>query len=536
MSGSVALPGVGRVSDRAVLGILLAAITGVGVVFRLILMEDSLFADELSTFFVVNQDFSGMWFQVKSPQELTPPLYFVLAWLASKLGSDPTLLRLPSVLAGVASIPLVYLLGSMTLGRRAAIVGAAITSLSPLMIYYSAEARAYALLTFLVLCSAIVLLLALDRGSPGWWVLYAVLLAATMYTHYTGVFVIAAQTVWAFAVAPKARKAICLSVALSVVLWAPWIGQYLADALNPNVDVVGKLHPFGPRIAVEDYLQFMIGVGLPVPTFEVPGPWPIAIFGAGILVALIALWREGFSRPSQRTVLILVLAAATPVGAALSSLVGPDTYVPRTLLISYPGFALVVAALVSSRQGLVAVVATTLTLAGLLMAAVTTTYDSSRRPDYGAVVSFIERYGKPGDPIVDAAVMVPGAWQPIEAELGIDSVWVRERPPYRVGVPSLKEALEVRQPGGPSQFALGLTGGVLSSARLAREVESNASRGRFFLVLNTTYDGPLGKDVNTATGRFLLALPKGFRVVRREANESIQMLGPSVYEIALPPR
>ena len=46
---------------------------------------------------------------VASDAEISPPLYFMLAWASTKLGSAPELIRLPSLIAGVASIPLIYL-------------------------------------------------------------------------------------------------------------------------------------------------------------------------------------------------------------------------------------------------------------------------------------------------------------------------------------------------------------------------------------------------------------------------------------------
>ena len=66
-------------------------------------------------------------------------------------------MRLPSLIAGTATIPLVYLLGVRTLGRTAGLIAAAVIALSPFMIYYSVEARAYALM--------IALLTRLDAGA-----------------------------------------------------------------------------------------------------------------------------------------------------------------------------------------------------------------------------------------------------------------------------------------------------------------------------------------------------------------------------------
>ena len=54
--------------------------------------------------------------------EITPPLSFLLVWLRTRLGHSPELLRLPSLIAGTATIPIVYLVGVRTVGRMAALV------------------------------------------------------------------------------------------------------------------------------------------------------------------------------------------------------------------------------------------------------------------------------------------------------------------------------------------------------------------------------------------------------------------------------
>ena len=86
------------------------------------------------------------------------------------LGDTPELLRAPALLAGTATIPLVYVLGLRTVGRRAALVATALTAFSPFMIYYSAEARAYGLMMLLLVCSTLAMLLAIDTRRRRWWV------------------------------------------------------------------------------------------------------------------------------------------------------------------------------------------------------------------------------------------------------------------------------------------------------------------------------------------------------------------------------
>ena len=117
----------------------------------------------------------------------------------------PELLRLPSLLAGVATIPGVYLLGVRTVGRSAGLVAAALTALAPFMAFYSTEGRGYAVMMALLLASTLALLTAVDDGRRRWWVLYALATCLTMYTHYTAAFVLATQLAWVLT--PTRRRA-----------------------------------------------------------------------------------------------------------------------------------------------------------------------------------------------------------------------------------------------------------------------------------------------------------------------------------------
>jgi mannosyltransferase len=76
-----------------------------------------------------------------------PPLNNLALFVAIKfLGTDEWTLRLPSAIFGLANIGVLYWLGTMTLGRKAALIGATMLALSPLSVIYSQEARMYSLL------------------------------------------------------------------------------------------------------------------------------------------------------------------------------------------------------------------------------------------------------------------------------------------------------------------------------------------------------------------------------------------------------
>src|ERR1700750_1155776 len=81
--------------------------------------------------------------------ESAPPLYYALAWIWTQLtGTGPWGLRSLSALAGVASIPIAFLIGRELRDRRAGPLAAALVAVNPMLIWYSQEARAYALLVF----------------------------------------------------------------------------------------------------------------------------------------------------------------------------------------------------------------------------------------------------------------------------------------------------------------------------------------------------------------------------------------------------
>jgi 4-amino-4-deoxy-L-arabinose transferase-like glycosyltransferase len=94
-----------------------------------------------------------------------PQAYYVLMFFWVKLfGTSLEALRIPSVLFGAGAVWLIYVLGSMAYDRRIGLISAALLALNGHHIYWSQNARMYAMACFLALASA-VLLLSLLRGS-----------------------------------------------------------------------------------------------------------------------------------------------------------------------------------------------------------------------------------------------------------------------------------------------------------------------------------------------------------------------------------
>ena len=83
-------------------------------------------------------------------QDIHPPLYYALlhGWTAI-LGTGPAALRLLSVVVGVLTIPLLYLVARRMFTRRVALLATFLLTISPLHVYYSQEVRMYGLVALL---------------------------------------------------------------------------------------------------------------------------------------------------------------------------------------------------------------------------------------------------------------------------------------------------------------------------------------------------------------------------------------------------
>ena len=124
---------------------LLATILLGGAALRFSQVGQSLFGDELWSWVgATDPSFGGMLDWVEGEPEITPPLFTALAWISVRLGDDRTMIDLPSLVAGIATIALVFGIARILAGRRVALIAAAFAALSPTLSFFAVEARAIA--------------------------------------------------------------------------------------------------------------------------------------------------------------------------------------------------------------------------------------------------------------------------------------------------------------------------------------------------------------------------------------------------------
>ena len=502
--------------------LLVGGITVVGLVLRLFSFDDSLYGDEVTTYGIVSGHGPGTVVDlVRGDLENTPPLFHLLAWPGERLIGPPEGVRLPSLISGVLAIPLTYLLGARTVGRAAGAVGAALIAVSPFLIFYSTEARSNALVMVLALASTLSLLAALQRGGWGWWLAYAALSAAAVYTQYSAAFLLSAQFAWAFVARPRARVPLIVANLGAALAFLPWLGAFLDDRHSPTW-LYDTFRPLAFDTARHDTVVWLVGHPY-IESSELIGPAGVALMLAGLALGAAGLVHRAIrhelpARPSAEVVLIALLAVSVPAGLVAYSLVSSTVYTPRNLIASSPAVAVGVGAIVTSGRRAVGAIAAALCIGGLGVGGARLLSPDSQRPDYAAAVDFIDAEGPPDSPV--AEYLAPG-WGPqsaLEAALGPPHEYRPGGHPVFVMSPGGGQGappLVVRHAhlhAGATIVTYGETTRHQTRAEQARRAAELADGGRLFFVgperLFVSYDFfPAKPPVELRR-----ALPPGFRL------------------------
>ena len=273
-----------------------------------------------------------------------PPLYHITMhfWL-KVFGRSEVALRSFSVLVGVIAIPVAYWAASRIYDRRTGLIAAGLVALSPFQIWYSQEARMYALLFLAGLLSTAFLVLAVRENRVHLWIGYLGFTTMGLFTHYFFLFLIMGQIafyvfgeVWVrerdarhagtakatlrrpwglFADVPTLRPWLIVSVAMALL-----VGVWLANSIfvpaesGPNAlvsSVAGSALGYGqepPRVALRFndvavvVTQMTVGFHSPTTMAAFVSLWPMLIYLVFLLMGLI--------RPVRRRTWVLLFGAA----------------------------------------------------------------------------------------------------------------------------------------------------------------------------------------------------------------------------------
>lgn len=395
--GGRALP---RTDGAAAAWLVVGLLTLVAFLLRISQLDQTLVGDEVFSYQdIVGHSFSNVLSTVHTGAENSPPLFFLLAWLSIKLGDPSVWIRLPSLLAGTATVPVVYAIGRETIGRAGGLIAAAILALTPFAVYYGIEARPYATMMFFVALSTWALLRAVRTGGVRWWVLYALAATAAAYCHYTCVFVLGVQALWSLWTSrDRIRTPLIANVAI-LVLYSPWLPHLRGKSLA----VIGALYPLGFHRVLTDLFRPFPGHPA-APLHAIPTVAGLVVVGAGALGGLLALVRRrlrasGDGWLPSRFGLLVALAAATPIGLLLYSLTVTDLWLPRGLSASLPFTALVFGGLLATLPRPLHLLAAAALIMTLLAGAFRSFDAVYARGPFRTMATYLDRVARPRDPV-----------------------------------------------------------------------------------------------------------------------------------------
>lgn len=212
------------------------------LILRLINLDQSLWWDEaINVVYAKSTPF--WWFVTKYPVgDFHPPGWFAILWVWGHLFSfGEFIIRLPSVIFGLLTIFLTYLVGKKLYSKQVGLMAALFMSLAPLHIYYSQEARMYSFVAFAVTLSSYFLLRLIKKEKFSLFG-YGLSLILVLYSDYVAYLVLPAHTLYISIYYRNLLKKYISSVILGIVpflIWLPIFPEQLKNGIEKSNIVSG---------------------------------------------------------------------------------------------------------------------------------------------------------------------------------------------------------------------------------------------------------------------------------------------------------
>jgi mannosyltransferase len=201
-----------------------SSLIAVAAVLRMIELGRSLWLDEAASSMLARTDWHTFVIALLRRQSNMSLYYLLLrGWI--HFGNTEAWLRFPSVIFGVAAVPLIYRLARDLFGPRTGRIAAFLMSIHVFHIQYSQQARGYTLLVFLVILSChffVRLLSSAEQSTRAAYILASVLM---LYAHVFGVWILLAQWLSALALSNSAntRRAVSTAAVAIAILSSPLV-------------------------------------------------------------------------------------------------------------------------------------------------------------------------------------------------------------------------------------------------------------------------------------------------------------------------
>jgi mannosyltransferase len=264
------------------------------------------------------------------------PFYFLVMLVWGEIGRSAFILRYFSIVAGVMTIPLIYVTGKRLNGRSVGLTAAFLLAIAPFHVWFSQEARMYSLLTLSALAANYFLLRLLQREKLGDWAAYSLTLTVTLLTHFLGVLILIAHyTFFSFYYryhcrqSPDRFKRWFISASVAGALYLGW---FLAIFLISSFEraAIGWIAPASWYEPLLTFLSFSIGPGIDPANFL-----PYVAFSIYVIGLLAVGWFVSRNRqlPTAKWLSLRLLWMWLTVPLLLLTIVSIDLSIPNQRFI-----------------------------------------------------------------------------------------------------------------------------------------------------------------------------------------------------------
>jgi mannosyltransferase len=359
-----------RRRERLVLGAVVVAAT----LLRLpALGEASLWLDEGWSLATARLPWRAL-LGVVASQDSNASAYYVLlhAWL--RLGEDAWTLRLLSVAAGIATVPVVFLLGRRLASARVGLLAATLVAVNGFHVQYAQEARSYALAVLLATASTLLFVRGVEAApaTPAWrsWGGYVLATALAVHAHAFALLVPAAHLA-SLAFLPRRavpwRRVLAAAAATGALLLP--LGLVLLERLREPSAPLGWAPALSVRL-VAGLFWLLSGNTNYVDRSARDALLGMPLLGVTFVLCAVALvgaaraWRDGGRTADVWRRALLASWLLVPIALlAAASLVRP-MFVSKYLVVCLPALSLLAAVGIGDlRRGRVRAAATVAVLA-----------------------------------------------------------------------------------------------------------------------------------------------------------------------------
>jgi 4-amino-4-deoxy-L-arabinose transferase-like glycosyltransferase len=178
-----------------------------------------------------------------------PPLFILVLHAILFFGRTELILRLPSLLGGIAALLLTFLWIRRCVGEIPALAGLGFMVVSPAAISASTEVRQYGLLLFFICGSLYATERALTEHSTNWAIIQGLFLIGALLTHYTAIVVIPSLGLYVLlrSVSDGVPRRILFTIGSSYLVLGALLGWLYFEQVRGSI-------PFGTGASMS-YLQ-----------------------------------------------------------------------------------------------------------------------------------------------------------------------------------------------------------------------------------------------------------------------------------------